>query len=395
MNTNTTARRLLLAALGTLLGATLMLPAPLSADSGPAHQALQSRPIQLGTSGGHINDRKPAFCCGGTLGALVTKGGVAYILSNNHVLARSNLAAVGDDILQPSLIDQSPSCAQDAGDVVADLSAWVPITFTKGTLNAVDAAIAQVRPGMVSPGGSILDIGTISSTPAGAAITMGVMKSGRTTGLTTGIVAAVSVTIDVRYGSQCGGGRGTARFTNQIRITPGSFSAGGDSGSLIVENVPSNPRPVGLLFAGGSNDTFANPIQSALAAFGVTMVGTSTTGETTFWQRLGSLLPSVWTADAEQPGRRPIDPGSQAAATQAKARHELAIMRIEGVVGLGVGASDAAPGQAVVEVYVKQATPAVRGAIPPRLDNVPVKVVETGEIIARTEVCPQDQPHPR
>jgi len=389
------ARRLFLFALGTLLGATLILPALLSADSGPAHQALQSRPAQLGTSGGNINDRKPAFCCGGTLGALVTKGGIQYILSNNHVLARTNEAVVGDDILQPALIDQSPSCVQDAGDIVADLSAWVPITFTKGTLNAVDAAIAQVRPGMVSPGGSILDIGTVGSTPVGAAINMGVKKSGRTTGLTTGIVAAVSVTIDVRYGSQCGGGRGTGRFTNQIRITPGSFSAGGDSGSLIVENIPSNPRPVGLLFAGGSNDTFANPIQSALAAFGVTVVGTSTTGGTTFWEQLGWFLPSVWTADAGQPGRRPIDPGSQAAAAQAKARHEQAIMRIEGVVGLGVGASDAVPGQAVVEVYVKQATPAVRAGIPPHLENVPVKVVETGEITARTDACSQDQSQPR
>ena len=62
-------------------------------------------------------------------------------------------------------------------------------------------------------------------------------------------------------------------------------------------------------------------------------------------------------------------------------------MRIEGVVGLGVGASDVAPGEAVVEVYVKQATPAVRAAIPAQLDNVPVKVVETGEITARTDPC--------
>ena len=384
-----------LSVLGASLGATLVLAAPASADTGPAHQSLQSRPTQLGTSGGNINDRKAVFCCAGTLGGLVSKGGVQYILSNNHVLARTNEGSAGDDIIQPGLIDQNPSCAQDASDIVADLSVWVPIVFTKDTPNAVDAAIAQVRPGMVSPGGSILDIGMISSTPAVATIDMGVKKSGRTTGLTAGIVAAVNVTIDVKYGSTCGGGRGTARFTNQIRVTPGSFSAGGDSGSLIVEDVPSNPRSVGLLFAGGSNDTFANPIQSALAAFGVTMVGTSTTGGMTFWERLGWFLPSVWTADAGQPGRRPIDPGSQAAAAQAKARHEQAIMRIEGVVGLGVGASDAVPGQAVVEIYVKQATPAVRGAIPPRLDNVPVKVVETGEITARLDACSQDQLHPR
>ncbi len=385
-------RWLRLSVLGALLGATFILSATLSADNGPAHQTLQSRPTQLGTSGGNINDRKAVFCCAGTLGGLVSKGGVQYILSNNHVLARTNAGSAGDDIIQPGLIDQNPSCAQDASDIVADLSTWVPIVFTKGTPNVMDAAIAQVRLGMVSTNGSIVDIGTISSTPAVATINMDVKKSGRTTGLTAGIVAAVSVTIDVKYGSTCGGGRGTARFTNQIRITPGSFSAGGDSGSLIVENVPSNPRSVGLLFAGGSNDTFANPIQSILTAFGATMVGASTTGNAGSWKWLAWFLPGTWTADAaHHPAHRPINPASQAAATQAKGRHEQAIMRIEGVVGLGVGASDVAPGEAVVEVYVKQATPAVRAAIPPRLDNVPVKVVETGEITARTDACPLDR----
>jgi len=59
---------------------------------------------------------------------------------------------------------------------------------------------------------------------------MAVQKSGRTTGHTSGVVAAVSVTINVKYGSQCGGARGTGTFKNQIRVTPGSFSAGGDSG---------------------------------------------------------------------------------------------------------------------------------------------------------------------
>ena len=76
---------------------------------------------------------------------------------------------------------------------------------------------------------------------------------------------------------------------------------------------------------------------------------------------------------------------------QAKERHEQAIMRIEGVVGFGVGASDVAPGEAVVEVYVKKATPAVRAAIPAQLDNVQVKVVETGEITARMDACHLDR----
>lgn len=390
-------RRFRLCAVGALLGMTFVLAATLSADDGPNHQIFQARAtIQLGTSGGNIKDRSKAFCCSGTLGALVTRAGVKHILSNNHVLARTNKGSVGDDIIQPGLIDQNPVCSQDVNDAVADLSEWEPILFTKGTTNIVDAAIAQVRDGMVDPEGSILDIGKISADLATAAINMPVKKSGRTTGLTLGVVAAVNVTIDVKYGSVCGGGRGTARFRDQIRITPGSFSAGGDSGSLVVEDVVEdlNPRtmPVGLLFAGGSNDTFANPIQSVLDAFepDVTMVA-STTGGTAFWKWLGRFLPATQTAHAANPAHRPIDPASQAAATQAKERHEQAVMRIEGVVGLGVGASDVAPDEAVVEVYVKRATPAVRAAIPAELDNVQVKVVETGEITARTEACHLDR----
>jgi hypothetical protein len=86
-------------------------------------------------------------CYGGTLGALVEDGdGVQYILSNNHVLARTNLASAGEEIIQPGLVDQSPTCAQDKNDAVADLVDFVPIVFNgkkSTTPNTVDAAIAQ------------------------------------------------------------------------------------------------------------------------------------------------------------------------------------------------------------------------------------------------------------
>ncbi len=61
-----------------------------------------------------------------------------------------------------------------------------------------------------------------------------------------------------------------ARFVNQIAITPGDFSGGGDSGSLIVTS-DANLNPVGLLFAGGDTRTIANPIDPVLASFGVTI----------------------------------------------------------------------------------------------------------------------------
>jgi hypothetical protein len=234
-------------------------------------------PIDLGTSGGNIEDRTSTYCCSGTLGALVEDGsGTQYILSNNHVLAKSNNAAVGDDVNQPGMIDQN--CAPDG--VVADLSDWVDLKFKQGRSrpsNKVDAAIAEVRPGAVGSDGTLLDIGPISGTTLAATPGLAVQKSGRTSGHTTGTATAIDVTVDVGYSRECGGASNqVARFNNQIRISDASFSTGGDSGSLILEAGASGlPCAVGLLFAGSSSSTIANPIDDVLSAFGVTLVAGS------------------------------------------------------------------------------------------------------------------------
>jgi hypothetical protein len=41
----------------------------------------------------------------------------------------------------------------------------------------------------------------------------------------------------------------------------------------MVEDVATNPRAIGLLFAGSSSDAIANPIGQVLAFLGATMVG--------------------------------------------------------------------------------------------------------------------------
>lgn len=256
-------------------------PNVLLADNGPEHRASQSRPVKLGTSGGNINDIA-SYCCSGTLGALVDDGINQYILSNNHVLAMSNHGTIGGAINQPGMIDQN--CGQ-AG-VVASLSDFVQIRFKKGRsipLNTADAAIALVIDGAVDPNGRILDIGQPSSETLIAELDQLVQKSGRTSGHTKGIVTAIGVTVDVGYSRECGGAANqTARFVDQIIIKGTTelpdgniepFSTGGDSGSLILEDVVASPRAVGLLFAGSSTLTVANPIDAVLNAFGVVMAG--------------------------------------------------------------------------------------------------------------------------
>jgi hypothetical protein len=129
---------------------------------------------------------------------------------------------------------------------------------------------------MVRSDGAILQIGTISSQTVAAALKQAVKKSGRTTALTRSSVSGLNATVSVTYSDECAGGTAfTKTFTGQIVIANrgSKFLAGGDSGSLMVEDVTDKPRAVGLLFAGSSTSAIANPIGHVLSFFGATMVG--------------------------------------------------------------------------------------------------------------------------
>ena len=352
-------------------------------DSGPAHRIDQPFPIAMGTSGGNINDRTRAFCYGGTLGALVEdRGGAQYILSNNHVLARTNLASPGEDIIQPGLIDQSPACAQDKTDAVADLFDFVPIMFNGKKVartNTVDAAIAQVKMNAVKSSGEILDIGRISNLTLEPALGLAVKKSGRTTGLTRGTISALDVTVDVSYDS-----RKTARFVHQVLVTPGSFIDSGDSGSLMVEDVDGTPRAVGLLFAGSSSVAIANPIDAVLNSFsGITMVGapsTSLKNMISHWAKNLFGISESHAASTQLPPQ--VNSVAVDAVRKVKEKHEAKLLSVPGVVGVGIGHSEKTLGQAAIEVYVKESASALRSQLPTSLEGVEVKVIETGEIQA-------------
>jgi hypothetical protein len=241
-----------------------------------SHTAKQTPPIQLGTSGGWRYDLANGYCCGGTLGSLVKIGNTQYILSNYHVFrsdivsgGNSRVATNGDPIVQPGLIDVSCNAANAQNVATLAGSASLPGSN-------VDAAIAQVISGMVRTDGAILEIGTISSQTVAASLGQLVKKSGRTTGLTRSKVSGLNATVSVAYDNECAGGAAfTKTFTGQIVISNkgSSFLNSGDSGSLMVEDVTTNPRAVGLLFAGSSSTAIANPIGQVLTLFGATMVG--------------------------------------------------------------------------------------------------------------------------
>src|SRR5436309_11581251 len=233
----------------------------------PDNQKAQPFPIKLGTTGGNVNDftikGSIITCCSGTLGSLVSRGGAEFILSNNHVLARSDQAKPGEAISQPGLVDNN--CRP--GNTVAHLTQFAPLK-TSG----VDAAIAAVVSGAVDSSGSILDLGTNPGDPeppagtlATAAMGMAVAKSGRSSGLTCSSVQTINTSVRIDYQTSCNGGTTfTVTFNNQVVVGGGSFSAAGDSGSLIVDS--QTAQPVALLYGGNSTGTVGNPIQAVLTA---------------------------------------------------------------------------------------------------------------------------------
>jgi hypothetical protein len=79
----------------------------------------------------------------------------------------------------------------------------------------------------------------------------------------------------VTYTRECHGATWSKIFTGQIVVKnpTNAFLKNGDSGSLLVQDVSTNPRPIGLLVAGNSTAAFANPIAPVLNFLGATMVG--------------------------------------------------------------------------------------------------------------------------
>jgi hypothetical protein len=342
----------------SILATLTLVSAPLLVQ---AANPYQSRNTNYGVSGGNINDITNAFCCSGTLGSLVTAGGVNYILSNNHILARQDQAAAGEDISQPGLIDNGCRVAT----IVADFTRAVRLG------NNVDCAIARLRTGQMNATGSIQGIGTISSVVKAPSVGLAVEKSGRTTGTTTGRIGSINTSVNVQYQIRCGQGKKyVISYTNQVVINSSSFSAGGDSGSLIVTN-NSCHQPVALLFAGSSTDTIGNPIGEALTKLGggLKFVG-------------GTCSTTTAAAPAEPTGEQTFDLPQQAVDHAGRVleqnRHDL--MSRPGVLGVGLGATEDNSAPAII-VYVDK-TASARPELPQQVDHIPVRVVLTDPFIA-------------
>lgn len=212
----------------------------------------RARPILPGYSVAHYQSTA------GTIGGFIQKDGAVHVLSNNHVLALSNGAQHNDPIVQPGPYDGGGH----PGDSIARLSNWVPL---QAGINYVDMAFGVLDYNMpfgVTYAG--LNLAGVGQAQLGVAA----WKVGRTTGVTQGIVTAVGLDdVPVTYNGQ------KLYFDDQLEIqgTAGLFSAGGDSGSLVID---AGNNAIGLLFAGSSvlGKTFANQLGLVLQHAGGTLL---------------------------------------------------------------------------------------------------------------------------
>ncbi len=370
-----------------------------------SHQTALPTPMLLGSTGGNNNDfdakgNTVVDCCSGTLGALVQdSSGRQYLLGNNHVLARSDQASVGDAIVQPGLIDNNCTPNGDGpGTIpVGALTGWLPLSSSR--TNA-DAAIAQVASRSVDPSGSILELGSrlpdgsLAAAPPGISSTSGngetaslalrVAKSGRTTGLTCGEVSAIDVDVEVDYFTDCAETHPylTKTFTHQIAISGNRFSDAGDSGSLIVD--AANAEPVGLYFAGGLDSSgvshgMANPAPEVLRELST---------------QLGAGLSYTYVGGPDHPVSCLSFGNSTIAFAQARTLSNLQIAHVQqalvaarqlvnpskGILGVAMGKSSDQPGQAAVLIYV---SPGFSAALPPTISGVRTVVIpSTAQAVA-------------
>ena len=329
-------------------------------------QDLQLRPMPMGVSISTTDGVPGGFRFAGTAGLMVRSFFIPdhkFILSNNHVLGANtptlcpNTAPFFTRVIQPGSLDIGSDPGDDLVFLIGATLGHFPIDFSPGASNLIDAALAFTNEDLAQA--EIHGIGMPNPSVGIAVPGMQVMKSGRTTGVTFGTVQANNATVNVNYGSDCG----VARFVGQVVITPGGFSAAGDSGSAILDTATSTP--VGLLFAGSSTQTIANHLVFVYLSLGVVVDGADAPGLEEVVRRLYAL--------ERDPVRRRLK--------AIQRRWEQRILSIHNVVGMGIGQSENSNDPAFV-VFLNQDSPQLRESIPSDLDNVPVRLVESGEFKA-------------
>ncbi|MGC2704427.1 MAG: hypothetical protein WA361_07940 [Candidatus Acidiferrales bacterium] len=352
-------------------------------------------PVQLGSSGGNANAfcSNSGTCTGGTLGSLVSGGGKTYILSNNHVLGLSDGASVGQEVTQPGIIETN---CETAGTInVATVADIISLETQPIPATPVDVTTGLVTSGQVDLTDNILELGALSTVngvqvpqPAppvsgsGMAGTVGQLlaKSGRTTGLTCSAVEMVDLSMQgVIYTKGCTTTNFTVTYSDLIEVenmTNGqSFIANGDSGSLAVD--AATAQPVALMFAGDANSSIGSPVADVLAALKATNAGATFTfvGTATPHAVPGCGLPGLSSVTVTPQSAKATGSALQNA-NAALTRNAAQILNTQGVTAYSPGMSLDSPKEPAILVFAAPGTS--HAGIPPEIDGVRTRIIETG-----------------
>jgi hypothetical protein len=383
------------------------------------NQAAQTAAVQMGSSGGNNNDvdvdsnGNIIDCASGTLGSLVRdQASNLYILSNNHVLADSDLTNPNDEgatptIIQPGLVDTG--CTQAPGNIITPtggtgaairsigtLQYYVPLN--NGSAN-VDAALANTTSANVDTTGAIIALGAgaggtsqiASAAPVagtGEVLTAAnlsnihVAKSGRTTGLTCSTVDSIDASIKVSYYKDAAETQFyvSKTYTGQITMPGNYFSDAGDSGSLVVDTA--NAQPVALFYAGSAGtatepgESIAQPIGDVLSE--LSQYSSAPSGTT--FTMVGGAPHTVnclnYDANTATSSVAVSASSMRAAKTIASQQGAAIVDASKGILGVAAGNSLDQPGQAAVLVYTDQ-NHAGPIAVPQTIGGLPTRVIPT------------------
>lgn len=207
----------------------------------------------------HFNDNKGTAAC--VVSTPVAGGGREYgFLGCNHSFAACNTVAIDSFIYH----QWREADGTEPEVEIGRLRRFHSLDFRSTARNQIDCALAATLPEFA--GLDIEGIGSIEPEPLAGVKLVGrqVVKYGAATGLTYGIIRDDDVSATINYTIPT---PQKAHFTNLLRISPlnvSIFSAGGDSGALIVDVL--TRKPVGIVIAGDTNASYGCHISKVLSA---------------------------------------------------------------------------------------------------------------------------------
>lgn len=326
------------------------------------------RPAAPGVSLGHYQ------ISAGTFGCLVKRKKLLCILSNNHVLANINQGKPGDPILQPGPYDGG----QNPADVIATLTDFVPIQFGSA-INDVDCAIAEVI-GKTVTAVPTCD-GKIVPSPSACSLNLLVKKCGRTTQFTRGK--------GDRLSSDCSGRLWRKRqraFSQPDHRSIADSEAIQPAGRFWFLDRHGRREPAGGAsvrrrpYTHDSESHRRGTLETRSADRRVMLLSHSK-----HLPRIlaTSIMLCTAVVSAMEIGgvMNEKQPPQKRSIQEVKAQHELELLKIQGVQGVGIG-RDERKGQPVIKVYIDKKTKDLEERIPSELEGYPVQIEISGEFHA-------------